>query len=93
MTPQALFIPLQAARQRETTAAFHTLYNQRAGIEGTISQAVNACEARQARYIGLAKTTVQQLATAVALNFKRLFAWLNREPLAPTRRSPFAALA
>jgi len=91
--PQALFVPVQAARQRQTTPAFQALYNQRAGIEGTVSQAVNACDARQARYIGLAKTHLQQIATAVSLNFKRLFAWLNGQPLAPTRRSPFAALA
>jgi len=93
LPPQALFVPLQAARQRQATAAFQALYNQRAGIEGTLSQAVNACQARQARYIGLAKTHLQQLATAVALNFKRLFAWLSGEPLARTRQLPFAALA
>jgi transposase len=54
---------------------------------------VNPYHARQARYIGLAKTHLQQIATAVAINFKRLFAWLNGEPLAKTRISPFAALA
>jgi transposase len=41
----------------------------------------------------LAKTNLQQIATAVAVNFKRLFAWLNDEPVAQTRTSPFAALA
>ena len=91
--PQALFVPLQAARQRQATPTFQPLYNRRAGVEGTVSQAVNACQARQARYIGLAKTNLQQIATAVALNFKQLFAWLNGEPLAQTRRSHFAALA
>jgi transposase len=93
LRPQTIFVPLQAARQRQATPAFQALYNLRAGIEGTLSQAVTACQARQARYIGLAKTHLQQVATAVALNFKRLLAWLNGEPLARTRRSPFAALA
>ncbi len=91
--PQALFAPLQAARQREANPDFQALYNQRAGVEGTISQAVNPFQARHARYIGLAKTNLQQIATAVAVNFKRLFTWLNDEPVAHTRTSPFAALA
>ncbi len=91
--PKELFVPLQAARQRQTTPEFKALYAKRAGIEGTLSQAVNTQDLRHARYIGLAKTHLQAVATAVALNFKRLVAWLNGEPLAPTRRSPFAALA
>ncbi len=68
--PQAHFALLQAVRQRQTSPDFQALYNQRAGVEGTISQAVNPFEARQARYIGLAKTNLQQIATAVAVNFK-----------------------
>jgi transposase len=91
--PQALFAALQAARQRQATPAFQALYDQRAGIEGTLSQVVHVCAARQTRYIGLAKTHLQYVVTAVALNFKRLFAWLNGETRAQTRRSPFAALA
>jgi transposase len=37
-----LQIALQAARQREKTAEFRKQYGKRAGIEGTISQAVRA---------------------------------------------------
>ena len=59
----------------------------------TVSQAVIVLGLRRARYIGLAKTHLQAIATAVAVNFKRLVAWLNGDPLAPTRLSPFAALA
>src|SRR5258706_13523562 len=51
--PKQLFLPLQAARQRQTTAEFKALYAKRAGVEGTISQAVNALHLRHARYIGL----------------------------------------
>jgi transposase len=91
--PKELFLPLQAARQRQTTAEFKAIYAKRAGIEGTLSQAAIALDLRHARYIGLAKTHLQAIATAVAVNFKRLVAWLNGEPLAPTRLSPFAALA
>ncbi len=93
LMPKELFLPLQTARERQTTEDFKALYAHRAGIEGTISQAVNALELRRSRYIGLAKTNLQAVVTAVAVNFKRLVAWLNGEPLAPTRLSPFAALA
>ncbi len=91
--PKELFLPLQAARQRQTTAEFKALYAKRAGVEGTMSQTAYALDLRHARYLGLAKTHLQAIVTAVAVNLKRLVAWLNGEPLAPTRRSPFAALA
>ena len=48
---------------------------------------------RQARYRGLAKTALQHLATAAAINLDRLAAWFAGRPLAPTRVSRFAALA
>ncbi len=93
LLPKELFLPLQVARQRQTTDAFKELYAHRAGIEGTISQAVNPLDLRHARYLGLAKTHLQAIATAVAVNFQRLVAWLRGDRLAPTRRSAFAALA
>ena len=70
-----------------------TLYTLRAGIEGTLSQAVRAFGLRQARYRGLAKTRLQNIAIAAALNLDRISAWLSHRPLAPTRTSRFAALA
>jgi transposase len=79
---------LQAARQRETTEAFWQHYKQRAGIEGTISQAVRGSGLRRSRYIGLAKTHLQAVGTAVALNIVRAINWLNEVPLATTRSSP-----
>jgi len=48
---------------------------------------------RQARYRGLAKTRLQNIAIAAALNLDRISAWLSHRPLAPTRTSRFAALA
>jgi len=84
---------LQAARQRQTTEAFKEQYAARAGIEGTISQAVRVADLRRSRYIGRAKTHLQNLATAAALNLLRVAAWLAEVPWAPTRQSPFAALA
>jgi transposase len=83
---------IQAARQRQETAEFTAEYARRAGIEGTHSQGIRRCGLRWARYRGLAKTHLQQLITAVALNVPRLGAWWWGTPPAKTRRSPFAAL-
>lgn len=84
---------LVAARAREHTDDYRRLYAQRQGIESTISQGVRAFGLRQARYRGLAKTTLQHVATAAAINLDRLAAWFGTRPLAPTRTSRFATLA
>lgn len=86
------YLALQAARQRETSAAYGQQYAKRAGIEGTISQGVRRCRLRRTRYIGLAKTHLQHIVTAAALNFVRLSNWLAGTPLAKTRRSSFVRL-
>jgi transposase len=90
--PKEQYQMLQAARQRQETDAFKALYKKRAGIEGTISQAVQAFGLRRTRYVGLAKTHLQHLATAAAMNLTRLAAWLDRAPKAHTRQSRFLAL-
>jgi len=84
---------LAAARAREGTAEGKRLYAQRNGVEGTLSQGVRAFGLRRARYRGLAKTGLQHVATAAALNLDRIAAWVAGRPLAPTRTSRFAALA
>jgi len=90
--PQAPYEALQAARQREGTAAFAATYAKRAGIEGTISREIRACRLRRTRYIGLARTRLGHLLTAAALNFLRLGEWFTGLSRAKTRRSPFATL-
>jgi transposase len=84
---------IQFARKRQKTQEFASLYSQRAGIEGTVSQGVRAFGLRQARYRGLKKTHLQELATATALNVVRIANWLNDIPTAVTRRSRLATLA
>jgi transposase len=84
---------LQRARQKEKTKEFQKLYAKRAGVEGTISQGVRVTGLRRARYVGLAKTQLQHLATAAALNVVRVGAWFLENVRAKTRRSAFAALA
>ena len=83
---------LQEARKRQTTEEFRQQYAPRAGIESAHAQGIRRCGLRQARYVGLAKTHLQHLATAAALNFVRLGEWLTGTPRAKTRGSPFAAL-
>jgi transposase len=82
-----------AARARQDTDEGRELHNVRAGIEGTLSQAVRAFGLRRARYRGLPKTRVQHAATAAALNLDRVAAWLDGRPRAATRTSRFARLA
>ena len=91
--PQAQFEAIQAARQRQLTQEFKDRYAMRAGIEGTISQGVRAFDLRRSRFIGLAKTHLQHVITATAINCSRLLAWLMHIPLDGTRVSRFAALA
>jgi transposase len=84
---------LLAGRARQQTEEFAHLYARRAGIEGTFSQGVRAFGLRRARYRGLRKTHLQQVATATGMNLGRLCDWFNDIPVATTRRSRFARLA
>ncbi len=83
---------LSAARARGDIKQGRKLYAQRQGIEGTISQSVRGFGLRRARYRGLARTGLQSIATAAAINLDRLAAWFAQRPLAPTRVSRFAAM-
>lgn len=93
LKPRVQFEALQAARQRYETVEGQIRYHRRAGIEGTLSQGVRAFGLRCCRYRGLAKTSLQHIATAAAINIDRLVAWFNEIPQAQTRTSRFARLA
>jgi len=93
VSPRPAFEMLKQAREREQTEAFKEEYKRRAGVEGTIAQAVNALGARHNRYRGLARTHLQHVATASAINLRRIAAWLMGDRPGVTRVSPFAALA
>jgi transposase len=93
LLPKREYEALAAARAREGTAEGRRLYAQRQGVESTLSQGVRALGLRRTRYRGLAKTRLQHVATAAALNLDRVAAWFAGRPLAPTRISRFAALA
>ena len=83
---------LQAARARDSQADWPLLYNQRAGIEGTLSQGVRGFGLRRSRYMGLAKTHLQHVFIATAMNLCRIVNWLNEVPVAQTRQAAFERL-
>ena len=87
------FEALQAARRHQTTKEFRQNYAARAGIEGTHAQAVNRCGLRKCRYIGLAKTHLQHIITAAAVNLVRIADWHTSSSTAKTRCSRFAVLS
>jgi transposase len=84
---------LQAARTRMNDPAWQARYHARAGVEGTISQGVRAFAMRRSRYIGLAKTGLQQACVSAGMNVLRVVRWLDGQPRARTRITRFASLA
>jgi transposase len=93
LRPQAQHLAIQQRRRAQETPAFQQTYAKRAGIEGTLSQAVRTTGLRRTRYIGLAKTSLQHILSAAALNLYRITDWLAERPLAFTRTSAFSRLA
>jgi transposase len=91
--PQEKYEAQLEARKRQQTEAFKNLYAQRAGVESTISQGVRRTRLRHTRYIGLARTHLQQVASAAAINLARVFDWLIGERPKEAWVSPFQALA
>jgi transposase len=101
LRPQQEFAALQQRRLFQKTPHFKQQYARRAGIEGTISQAVRRTDLRHARYIGLDKTRLQHILCAVAINLCRFTDYLAqqaRNPLSlpllpPTPQQALVALA
>ena len=85
-TPNSPREPLQK------TENWQARYALRAGVEGTICQAVAVTGMRRARYRGLDKTRMEHTYAAAALNLIRLGAWWNGHPLDRTRTSHLACL-
>ena len=90
--PQKAYELQKAARERQLSDEFKELYKRRAGIEGTIAQAVCGKNMRYARYRGLLKTHLQHLGTAAVINLQRTASWLMGDLPKGTRTPPFAAL-
>jgi transposase len=93
LIPESEFRALQAARARQQTDQYKETYKKRAGIEGTISQAVGVLGMRRTRYRGLDKVHLQHLLTAAAMNLMRVMDWFACKKRSATRTSAFARLA
>ncbi len=92
LRPQVKHEALQAGRERQKTQTFSQQYAKRAGIEGTISQGVRRCGMRRSRYRGLAKTHLQHLLTASAINMVRVMNWISGKRPGGTQYSAFIRL-
>jgi transposase len=90
--PRDLYDLQAAARAAQDGKDWQHDYNRRAGIEATISQAAAVTGTRRARYRGLAKTHLQHVYQAIAINLCRLDAYWNDTPIDRTRTSHLARL-
>jgi transposase len=91
--PRPEYEALNAARARMNDPEWQERYHLRAGVEGTLSQGVRTFGRRRSRYIGLAKTGLQQACAAAAMNVLRAMHWLAGVTRAKTRITRFAGLA
>jgi transposase len=91
LLPRDLAEAQATARAAEKTIPFQADYARRAGVEGTMHQAVSH-GARRARYRGLPKTRLDHAYMACALNLLRLHAYWTGTPLDRRRTSHLARL-
>jgi hypothetical protein len=84
---------LARARAEQKTESWKTKYALRAGVEGTINQALDITGIRQARYRGLPKIRLQHAFSATALNLIRLDAHWTGHDQHHTRSSRLERLA
>ena len=87
LRPEQWHRALIDARQYQLADEFRDKYRIRAGIEGTFSAANRVSDLRHTPFIGLQKTHLHCLFSAIALNLKRAINWLNDVPIATTRKS------
>jgi transposase len=86
LTPPEVHAALLERREVQHTPAFVQQYALRAGIEGTISQAVRTTRLRRTPYRGLSKTHLHHVSIAAGLDLKRIVAHLRAQSLGkPTR--------
>ncbi|MEU1284438.1 transposase [Kitasatospora sp. NPDC005856] len=76
----------------QKTDTWQAKYALRAGVEGTINQALDVTRLRRARYRGLPKVNLQQAYSATAINVIRLDAHWAEGPRRP-RNSRLTRLA
>lgn len=92
LKPQPLYEALAKGRARQHSQEFKQRYSLRAGVESELSQGTRVFGLRYARYMGLAKTRLQHIVTAAAMNLSRMSAIGRNIPIGLTRVSSFWAL-
>ena len=98
LRPEAMHAAIQQRRAEQSRPAFLKQYALRAGVEGSISQAVRTTRLRRSPYDGLDKTHLHHVAIAAALNLKRIEVHLQalargKPTRAPRTPTPFARLS
>jgi hypothetical protein len=86
--PREVHDAQRAARARQETTDWQADYALRAGVEGTLRQAIAVTGLRRTRYRGLAKTHLEHVFSAAALNLIRL----EGHPLDRTRTTHLARI-
>ncbi|UZR94205.1 IS1182 family transposase (plasmid) [Chondrinema litorale] len=92
LLPKEEYQAMIKARIGQSRGDYITTYNRRAGVEATISLGVRAFGMRRSRYIGLCKANLQNVIIATAMNFSRIYYWLEERPRERTRISAFRKL-
>jgi len=92
LQPREIHEAQATARAAQTTQQWKDEYKTRAGVEGTMHQAVTATGVRHARYLGLDKTRLEHNLAAAAINLIRLDAYLTGKPLDRGRTTHLARL-
>lgn len=92
LRPRELHENVAAAHAEQKSDAWQAKYALRAGVEGTINQALDVTDLRRARYRGLPKVSLQHAYSATAINIIRLDAHWTDQPRCP-RTSRLTRLA
>lgn len=90
LRPKEAHEALTRARTEQKTKTWKDKYALKAGIEGTINQALDVTGIRRARYRGLPKVRLQHAFSATAINIVRLNAHWSDHPLRRVRTSRLA---
>jgi transposase len=97
LLPQKAHQAVEDRRVEQKTPEFLQNYHTRAGVEGTVSQALRTTSMRRSPYIGLQKTHGHHVAIAAGINLIRIGAHLQAQARGkpsrhPRLQSPFARL-
>jgi transposase len=87
LPPRDLHTIQQANRSDQADPDWQRIYNRRAGIEATLSEAIRAYGLRHTRHRGQARTHVRHVLIACGMNAARIADWHARDN-APARQRP-----